>query len=68
MRFFINGEYIIDVLVERNYNVRFNSQLFDFCQQLNYEQKMVKQILELIDVDETEDLELKRFVELMGMV
>lgn len=68
MRFFINGEYIIDVLVERNYNVRFNSQLFDFCQQLNYEQKMVKQILELIDVDEIEDLELKRFVELMGMV
>ena len=66
MRFYSNGDYIIDTLIERNYNIRFQSQNLGLCQQLNKEQKMVRELIKLVDVDEIEDKELKIFVELMS--
>ena len=66
MRFYSNGDYIIDTLIERNYNTKFQSQNLGLCQQLNKEQKMVKELIKLVDVDEIEDKELKIFVELMS--
>lgn len=66
MRFHSNGDYIIDVLIERNYNTRFQSQNLGLCKQLNYEQEMVKELIKLVNVDEIENNELKSFVELMS--
>lgn len=65
MRFYSNGDYIIDTLIERNYNTRFQSQNLGLCQQLNHEQEMVKELIKLVNVDEIENKELKMFVELM---
>lgn len=65
MRFYSNGDYIIDTLIERNYNTRFQSQILGLCQQLNHEQEMVKELIKLVNVDEIENKELKSFVELM---
>ena len=66
MRFYNNGDYIIDTLTERNYNIRFQSQNINLCKQLNYEQKMIKELIKLVNVDEIENRELKSFVELMA--
>lgn len=66
MRFYSNGDYIIDTLIERNYNTRFQSQNLGLCQQLNHEQEMVKELIKLVNVDEIENNELKSFVELMS--
>ena len=63
MRFYNNGDYIIDILTERNYNINFKSQN---SKQLNYEQKMIKELIKLVDVDKIENKELKSFVELMS--
>ena len=65
MRFYNNGDYIIDILTERNYNTNFKSQNISLCKQLNYEQKMIKELIKLVDVDMIENKELKSFVELM---
>lgn len=66
MRFYNNGDYIIDILTERNYNINFKSQNINLCKQLNYEQKMIKELIKLVDVDKIENKELKSFVELMS--
>lgn len=66
MRFYNNGDYIIDILTERNYNTNFKSQNINLCKQLNYEQKMIKELIKLVDVDKIENKELKSFVELMS--
>lgn len=66
MRFYSNGDYIIDTLIERNYNMKFQSQNLGLCQQLNHEQEMVKELIKLVNVDEIENRELKSFVELMS--
>lgn len=66
MRFYSNGDYIIDTLIERNYNIRFQSSMLGLCQQLNKEQEMLRKLIKLVDVDDIEDKKLKRFVELMS--
>lgn len=59
------GNYVIDNVSGRNYNVTLPSQNLELCRQLNREDRIVREIVKLIDVDGIEDKEVLDFVKVM---
>lgn len=59
------GKYINDNNSGRSYNVTIPSQNFELCNQLNKENRIIKEIVKMIDIDDVEDREILEFIKVM---